>query len=289
MNQSTQIKKQIFDLYGTFADTFRKLNASSIDGAVITGSGLNASLEAYMPEDVIDTASIAGFPMPGIAGHTTSIRIVNLSGKRILHFTGRCHLYEGFTMRDALAQVGLSALLGARFIILTNAAGGLNPYFVPGDIMVIEETLNLLYRPVHRLMNTASVQPEQDTAIISPKQKIFPAEWKMAITNELIRRSIPHHRGVYCAVTGPTYETPAEARMYRSFGAHAIGMSTVHEAEFAAACGMQVAGCSMITNVLPETLPVHISHNEVVEAAQTGAEKIAAFITSAVVTVGVCS
>ncbi len=283
-NLSTQRQTILEQHYGDYARAFRRLSAAiyerAVDGVVITGSGLNTALEGYKPLEIINTSDIAGFPSPSVAGHSSVIRIIDIGGKRVAHFTGRCHLYEGFSMQDALAQIGLAALLGARFAVLTNAAGGLNPLFAAGDIMLLSDSHNLLFRSVQRGW-LAGLKEKLPTILPTKYNEIFAREPRKQISAELTAKGVPHHHGIYVAVTGPSYETPAEARMYRLFGGHAIGMSTVHEAEFARVCGLQVAGCSLITNTLPETVPVTVSHEEVIEAAAIGAARVAEFVASA--------
>jgi purine-nucleoside phosphorylase len=257
--------------------------ARGVEGVVISGSGLNAVLERYVPVDVVETNSIPNFPAPSVAGHSSLLRLIDIEGKRVAHFTGRCHLYEGFSMIDALAQIGLGALLGARFVVLTNSAGGLHPLFRAGDVMLIADTLNLLFRSVKRDWMKRDWVPTavMDECVISHHMELLPSSWRNAVRADLARKGIHYQEGTYIAVSGPTYETPAEARMYRYLGGHAIGMSTVHEVEFARACGMNVFACSLITNTLPEALPMRVSHEEVVRAAAIGATSIAEVIASA--------
>jgi len=268
-------------------EAVKKQVARPIDGMVISGSGLNAVLEQYPAQQVVRAEDIPSFPRPSVAGHSSLLRFITIEGKSILHFTGRCHLYEGFSMRDALAQVGLGVLLGAKFAVLTNSAGGLQSLYKVGDVMLIAETINLLFRSVQREM---AVKPEQHTDQHRDQHNavrtgfstsVIDQQWREAISAELTAQSVPHHHGTYIAVTGPTYETPAEARMYRRLGGQAIGMSTVPEAEFARICGLRVAACSLITNTLPEALPVTVSHDEVVHAAHIGALNVAKFIAVA--------
>ncbi len=261
----------------------QKQIVQTIDGIVISGSGLNAVLEQYPAQHIIHAEDIPSFPRPSVAGHSSSLRFITVEGKSLLHFTGRCHLYEGFSMRDALAQVGLGVLLGAKFAILTNSAGGLQPLYKAGDVMLIAETMNLLFRSVRREMalsheHHAEHLPALRIGFSTP---VIDQQWREAISAELTAQTVAHHHGTYIAVTGPTYETPAEARMYRRLGGQAIGMSTVHEAEFAHLCGLRVAACSLITNTLPESLPVTVSHDEVVHAAHVGALNVAKCIAAA--------
>jgi purine-nucleoside phosphorylase len=281
MMYSTLLPEILQAHYGSHLASLRTQSAVTVDGLVVSGSGLNAVLEKYPAQETIHTSDIAGFPKPSVVGHSSSLRIIEIEGKKLAHFTGRCHLYEGFTMQDALAQIGLGALLGARFAVLTNSAGGLNPLFQAGDIMLVAETLNLMARPVKRGWLQGS-KPSPLAA--SSGGEMLSAAWRTDISAALTKNAVPHNQGTYIAVTGPTYETPAEARMYRTLGGSAIGMSTVHEAEFARACGMHVAACSLITNTLPESIPVTVSHEEVVDAAHIGASKVADFVRVACAT-----
>ena len=267
---------------------------ASVEGVVVSGSGLNTALEQYAAEEVLDLHAIPGFPTPTVHGHSSLLRIISIGGRKIAHFTGRCHLYEGFSLRDSLAQVALGRMLGAHFCVLTNSAGGMFPAFVAGDIMLLEDSLNLMFRSVRRFW--ASFLREQDwgeevaaSALeLSPAgygrlasgEHLFSVSWRRRLSVTLAAQGTPYHQGTYIGVTGPTFETPAEARMYRKFG-EAVGMSTVHEAEFARLCGMSVAGCSLITNLLPESAAINVSHDEVVAAAALGAPKVAAFIEAA--------
>lgn len=267
--------------YGAFYRAFRQKSSSTVEGVVISGSGLNKALEHYPASEIVHAHDIAGFPSPTVQGHSSSIRLVTIEGKRVAHFTGRCHLYEGWTMQESLAQIGLARLLGARFAVITNSAGGMFQSFTPGDIMLIEDTLNLMLRPVQRGWLTAEQPNKQDYSRRASGETIISHEWRKRIIPELSARNVPFHQGTYIAVTGPTFETPAEARMYRKLGGQAIGMSTVHEAEFANLCGMSVAACSLITNMLPESAAINVSHDEVIHAATIGAPRIAEFIAAA--------
>jgi purine-nucleoside phosphorylase len=272
--------------YGALYRQIRQKTSATVEGIVISGSGLNTALEHYPAEEILDLHDIEGFPMPTVKGHSSFLRIITIEGKRIAHYTGRCHLYEGFTLQDSLAQVALGKMLGATFTILTNSAGGMHHTYTAGDIMLLSDSLNLMLRPVQRnwlrdLTGSARAsEPTLDYGRMASGEAIFSTEWRKRIVPELSARGVAFHQGTYIGLTGPTFETPAEARMYRKFG-EAVGMSTVHEAEFARVCGMQVAACSLITNMLPESAAVNVSHDEVIHAAAIGAPRVAAFIAAA--------
>jgi purine-nucleoside phosphorylase len=271
--------------YGAFYRAFRQKSSAEVEGVIISGSGLNTALEHYPASEIVQASDIAGFPSPTVAGHSSSIRLITIEGKRVAHFTGRCHLYEGWTMQESLAQIGLARLLGSEFAVITNSAGGMFHTYTPGDIMLIEDSLNLMFRPVQGAWLSAGMPEKHDEkndySRRASGETIFSSDWRKRIVPELAARAVPFHQGTYIALTGPTFETPAEGRMYRKFGGQAIGMSTAHEAEFASLCGMRVAACSMITNMLPESAAVSVSHDSVLSSAGVGAPRIAEFISAA--------
>ncbi len=291
MSTSAHIHAKLEQQYGAFLKAFRQKSSAEVEGVIISGSGLNQALEHYTASEVVHAHEIPNFPSPTVQGHSSSIRIITIEGKRVAHFTGRCHLYEGWTMQESLAQIALGRLLGARFAVITNSAGGMFNTYTPGDIMLIEDTLNLMFRPVQRgwLSENAPEKHENshpnnshlDYSRRASGEAIISQSWRKRIVPELAARGTPFHQGTYIAVTGPTFETPAEARMYKRLGGQAIGMSTAHEAEFANVCGMSVAACSMITNMLPESAAVTVSHDTVLSSAGVGAPRVAAFIAAA--------
>lgn len=258
--------------YGKFADEFAKIAPFSIDGGVIAGSGMKNILQGCEELARIPFSTLPGFPQPAVSGHGAEIRILKIYGQNIAVFCGRSHLYEGWTIQESLASVGILYLLGAKIVIITNSAGGLHPEMKTGDIMLISDILNLSFRSARRgWFFEISKKLLQTT-------DYFDAEFRSEISRNLTQSGIFHVQGIYSGVLGPSYETAAEIRMFRLFGADAIGMSTVHEAEFAHFCGMKIAGCSLISNVLRESSPAKLSHDEVLAAANTGITKIEAFI-----------
>jgi inosine/guanosine/xanthosine phosphorylase family protein len=283
MNNQTppHIQAALEQHYGAFYRAFRQKSSAEVQGVIISGSGLNAVLEHYQASEIIHANDIPGFPSPTVVGHSSSIRLLTIEGKRVAHFTGRCHLYEGWTLQESLAQIGLARLLGAEFAVITNSAGGMFHTFTPGDIMLIEDSLNLMFRPVQGEWLSAGLLQNNDYSRRASGETIHSTAWRKRITPELTARSVPFHQGTYIALTGPTFETPSEARMYRKLGGQAIGMSTAHEAEFASLCGMRVAACSLITNMLPESAMVNVSHQSVLTSAGIGAPRIAEFISAA--------
>ncbi|MCS6808899.1 MAG: purine-nucleoside phosphorylase [Bacteroidota bacterium] len=289
-SQEHKLEEALHEYYGTMYRQIREHTDITIDGVVISGSGLHQALECYPALQTIDLHRIDEFPQPTVVGHSASLRFLGIEGKQIAHYTGRCHLYEGFTLQQSLTQIALGKLLGARFVILTNSAGGMHHSYVAGDIMLITDVLNLMLRPAHKQWLTSLYCHHCDSTWTFPEyfrlslgSNCISVSWRQRIAQELARRGVAAHHGAYIGVTGPTFETPAEARMYRKFG-EAIGMSTAHEAEFAYICGLHVAACSLITNILPESVSSTVSHNDVVHAASVGAPRVAAFVAAACVT-----
>jgi purine-nucleoside phosphorylase len=242
-----------------------------VDVGIILGSGLSGALTAKAVFSRIGYDELEEIPVAPLAGHAGEALVGTWNGKRILAFAGRVHLYQGFTAQQVTFNVALAAAAGARTIIATNAAGGLNPAFAPGDLMLIADHINLsganvlsgsdLANPFVDMMNAYSPRLRELAKQADPGN------------------SRPLQEGVYASVLGPSYETPAEARYLRMIGADAVGMSTVHETILARAKGLEVLGISSITNVVgaPGT-----SHEEVTIVAKQSASRLADVIDGVV-------
>ncbi|MBQ9418508.1 MAG: purine-nucleoside phosphorylase [Bacteroidales bacterium] len=210
--------------------------------AVVLGSGLGKMAEHIADALVIPYADIPHFQCPTAVGHRGNLIIGFLDGTPIMAMQGRLHYYEGHSMEQVTFPVRVFARMSIRTLLVSNAAGGVNPSFRVGDLMVITDHLNFMPNPL--------IGPNKDafgprfpdmTYTYSPRLR----EAADSIAQEL---QIALHHGVYAAQTGPAYETPAEYRMYRTLGADAVGMSTVPEVIVARHCGMEVFGMSVITN-----------------------------------------
>lgn len=257
------------------ADFLLKVLKDRPDVAFVAGSGIGEALENCGEVLLkIPYSAIPGFKTSGALGHKNEVLVVQTATKTALVFSGRFHLYEGFSPDDVVANVAIAHLLKVKNIILTNAAGGLNPGFKTGDIMLIDDVINFTFRSFKKPANDVFKSPGE----------MFLKEWRENIGRNLAQQKIGFKEGTYLSVTGPNYETPAEIRAFRRMGAQAVGMSTVHEAQFAALLGMNIAGCSLITNTLRETASPKVTHDEVLEAALAGRKSIAGFFTSAVET-----
>lgn len=254
------------------ADLLRQRAGGTLDCAVVLGSGFGGVLRSQIAGPPLPYKKIAGMPEPTVPGHAGEAFIGELHGRRIVAFGGRFHLYEGYGPQEVCYPVVIAALAGAKTIILTNASGGLNPDYRPGDLMLIVDQINFTGR--NPLIGEFPI-PGAKERYVDMLDAYDPQLRKLArhIASEF---SIVMHDGVYAGLTGPAYETPAEARLLRTMGADAVGMSTVLETIAARALGLAVVGFSLITNVHLTGMPT--SHADVLAASQRGAVDVARLI-----------
>ncbi len=236
------------------------------DVMLVLGSGLGALADAVEDRIEIPFAEVPGFPSAGVVGHAGRYVAGTLEGRKVLVQSGRFHVYEGHPASLVIAPIRIGAGLGIDTILLTNAAGGVNRGFVPGDIMLIADHLNMMGR--NPLIGDAAEGEER-----FPDMSVaYDAELRALAESVALERAVPLRRGVYAAVTGPTYETPAEIRMLSLLGADAVGMSTVPEVIAARARGMRVLAFSLITNHAAGISLDPLSHDEVLETGKAAAE-----------------
>jgi purine-nucleoside phosphorylase len=230
---------------------------------VVLGSGLGDLKEGVVGAVSVPFREIPGFPDPGVTGHSGRLIFGELEGRGVLLQAGRFHYYEGHSGHLVAAPVRLAERLGARVVILTNAAGGIAPHLVPGSIMLISDHLNLMGRS-----HPAGELHGEDVRIPDPA-----APYDSTLQTRALALAeglgIPLSSGVYAGVLGPSYETPAEVRFLAWAGAHAVGMSTVPEAVTAAALGLRVLAFSLITNRAAGLGGKILSHVEVLEAGRS--------------------
>ena len=232
------------------------------DIGVILGSGLGDYAEALEDAVKLPYSEIPGFPRSTVAGHAGMWCCGTLYGKRVVMMQGRFHYYEGYGMKDVTLPVRVMQKIGVKTLIVTNAAGGVNLGYHPGELMVIGDIFRMTAQ-------NPLIGPNLDA--FGPR---FP-DMSCAFDKEL--RALAHEcaneqgfalrEGVYAQMTGPTYETPAEIRMLRTLGADAVGMSTVPEVIVARHGGMRVLGISCITNMAAGILDQPLNHAEVTETA----------------------
>lgn len=226
---------------------------------IVAGSGLGALEQLVSPAGKVAYADIAGLPVSRVAGHAGRFVWGKIGPRRVLLALGRVHLYEGHPAAAVTAGVRLMAACGVESLLLTNAAGSLNPGFAPGGWMLIEDHLNLTGR-----------SPLEGAAFVD-MSVTWDRAWREAFVAAAAAAGVVLHRGVYASVRGPQYETPAEVRMLRTMGADAVGMSTVLEAIQARALGVRVIGLSCLTNWAAGLGGDSLSHHEVLE---TGAAAV---------------
>ncbi len=230
---------------------------------LILGSGLGDFADNIKITKSIATTDIPDYPASTVAGHKGFLHFAELHNKKILIFQGRIHIYEGYTIDKCILPAFISYKLGSKKLLVTNAAGGVNINFNPGDLMLVTGFLSHnIKKELSSLFNVPSV--EQRKNILNLPSKNFNNIIKAAALEEKIFMK----EGTYWFGKGPSYETPAEIRMQAKFGGDAVGMSTVHEAVFAAFHGVEVASISLITNYAAGLAPEKLSHQDVMETAE---------------------
>ncbi|MBA2339291.1 MAG: purine-nucleoside phosphorylase [Pyrinomonadaceae bacterium] len=236
--------------------------------AVVLGSGLGAFADQLEEQVALDYADIPGFARSTVEGHAGRLVIGKTNGVSIAAMQGRFHYYEGYSFEEVTFPMRVLGALGVRSVLLTNAAGGINLAFDQGALMIISDHLNLMGANPLRGANDdrfGARFPDMSEVYARDFQEIAVEEGK-AIGLEL-------RRGVYAALSGPSYETPAEIRMLRTLGADAVGMSTAPEAIVARHMGLKVLGISCITNMAAGVLDQPINHAEVMETGARVREK----------------
>lgn len=231
--------------------------------AVILGSGLGGLADQVQRAVAVPYGEIPHFPLPTAEGHRGRLLLGDLESRPVAVMQGRCHLYEGYTPGEVTFPVRVLAGLGARTMIVTNAAGGLNPHYRRGDLMVIADHIN--FSGANPL-----VGPNDET--LGPRFPDMSAAYDPELIAHALRTGdeerIPLRTGVYVGVLGPSYETPAELRMLRQWGADAVGMSTVAEVIVARHAGLRVLGLAAITNAAGSETAEPVTHAEVLAAAR---------------------
>jgi len=249
------------------AEVVRRHIRYAPDIGLILGSGLGPLADAVEDADYIPYTDIPHWPIPTVMGHSGQLIAGRLEGRPVLVMQGRAHYYEGYPMDQVTLPVRVMQLLGVRILIVTNAAGGINPAFRPGDLMLIVDHIGLIgmtgLNPL-RGPNDDSLGPR----FPDMSQAYDPALRALAgqVASEL---GISLQRGVYICLSGPSFETPADVRFLRTIGADAVGMSTVPEVIVARHGGLRVLGISGISNVLQLGLADQpTTHDEVLAAGQ---------------------
>jgi purine-nucleoside phosphorylase len=245
--------------------SYALLQATQPETAVVLGSGLGDVVDAFEVEAEVAYSDVPGLSASTVPGHAGRLVLVrDAAGRRLLLAQGRRHLYEGLSAAEVAASVRVLHGLGVRRLVLTNAAGCLNATFAVGGLMLIRDHLNLL-----------GDSPLRGGPHFHDMSEVYCAAWRAAFRQAADRLGLQLAEGVYAAVQGPQYETPAEVRMLARLGADAVGMSTVPEAIQARALGIRVAGVSMLTNWAAGMAPGGLHHDEVVAAGRAASGHLA--------------
>ncbi len=230
---------------------------------LVLGSGLGVLADALEEAVSIPYERIPHFPVPTVEGHAGQLLIGTVRGKKVIMMKGRFHLYEGYGAETVAFPIRVMKALGVRTLVVTNAAGGIHTGYKAGDLMLIADHINLMFRNPLIGANVHDLGPRFPD-MSEPYSRRLRDIAKQAAS----ARGIALREGVYAGLLGPTYETPAEIRMLRMLGADAVGMSTVPETIAARHAGIEVLGISCITNMAAGILDRPLSHDEVMETAE---------------------
>ena len=240
---------------------------------IVLGSGLGPLADSLEDAIAIPFADLPGWPPPTAPGHAGRLLLGTIDGVPVVCLQGRLHLYEGHTERLVVEPVLLMGRLGARVIVLTNAAGGVNESYAPGTLMIIADHLNLTGRNPLLGANDETLGPRFPDMVDAWSPRL-----RGVLRAAAMEEGIDVVEGVYAALTGPTYETPAEVRMLRTLGADAVGMSTVLEAIAARWTGLEVCGISLVTNAGAGVTGEPLTHEEVLAAADLAGPKFSRLV-----------
>ena len=251
------------------------------DVALILGSGLGALADEIDAVATVDYHEIEGFPVSTVVGHKGRFVFGYFGNTKVVIMQGRVHFYEGYSREDILLPTRLMVLMGAKTLFLTNAAGGVNRNFNAGDFMLITDHIMTLFPNPLIGMNMDELGPR-----FPDMSEVYNKELCQIIRDTASRLNIPLQEGVYCQLTGPTFETPAEVRMLTTLGADAVGMSTASEAVAARHAGIKVCGISCITNQAAGISPTPLSHEEVFETGNRVAPLFRQLVKESIMAMG---
>ncbi|MFZ1280586.1 MAG: purine-nucleoside phosphorylase [Ignavibacteriaceae bacterium] len=248
--------------YKTLIDFLKSESPFIPELSIILGSGLGDFADQLKIRKSISTSDIPDYPVSTVVGHKGKIHFAEYENKKVILFQGRVHFYEGYNINECIIPIFISYKLGVKNLLLTNAAGGINKYFVPGDLMLTTSFNGILIKIELTDLIGLTNQTAKSNFIYMPD-----SELNSIIKKSALDEKINIKEGVYWYTKGPTYETPAEIRFFAKYGADAVGMSTVHEAVYSSYLGMKTAAISCITNFAAGISTQKLSHSEVTETA----------------------
>lgn len=248
--------------------------------AVILGSGLGEYADKIQIEQIVKYNEIEGFPVSTVQGHKGQFVFGYVKDVPVVLMQGRVHYYEGYSMQDVVLPTRLMGMMGVKKLLLTNAAGGVNPSFKPGDFMMITDHITTA-------VPSPLIGPNIDElgTRFPDMSEVYNRDMQNVIRKCAADCNISLQEGVYVQSSGPNYETPAEIRMFRSWGADAVGMSTACEAMAARHMGLEVCGISCITNMAAGVTKEKLTHAEVQETADRVAKDFERLVTEVIVAI----
>lgn len=270
----------MIDVIQAAVERLRPLIRQDCKIGLILGSGLGSYAEKIEHKQFLSYAEIPGFPQSRVEGHAGRFVVGELFGKTVVCMQGRFHFYEGYPQSQIALPIRVMKRLGVEKLLLTNAAGGVDLTFSPGDLMLISDHINFSGSNPLIGENDASFGPR-----FPDQTNVYDRSLRERVKDAAKKAGIPLREGVYMMFSGPTFETPAEVVFSRIVGASAVGMSTVPEAIAAAHCGMKTVGISLITNMAAGVFDQPLSHEEVQEAAALAFERFAGLVDAILETV----
>lgn len=262
-------------------ESVRKKTDFAPQVALVLGSGLGGFGDQAELEAVLPYREIEGFPVSTAPGHAGRFLFCTVAGVKVVMMQGRVHLYEGYAPQDVVLPIRLMGLLGAKALLLTNAAGGLDFTMAPGDFMILRDQISC-FVPSPLL----GKNPEDLGVRFPDMSHVYDPALCDAIRSAAAAEGIPVKEGVYCQLTGPQFESPAEIRMLRVLGANAVGMSTAIEAVAARHMGLRVAGISCISNLAAGMKEQPLTSEEVEETASRASEAFTRLVTESIRRIG---
>ena len=267
----------MLDKINQTADYIRSKVSDMPKTAIILGTGLGALVDHIEDKKYIPYTEIPNFPVSTVEGHSGNLIFGRLGNKRVMAMQGRFHFYEGYGMKEVTFPVRVMKALGIKTLFVSNAAGGMNPEFIIGDIMIITDHINLFPEHPLRGKNYNELGPRFPDMSEAYSRRLI----KQA-TETAAEKGIRVMHGVYVGTQGPTFETPAEYKYFHIIGGDAVGMSTVPEVIVARHSGIEVFGVSVITDLGVEGIVEQVSHEEVQKAAQAAQPKMMEIMTELV-------
>ena len=264
---------QAYTLLEKWVRAVREVTDFTPEIGIVLGSGLGDFARLVDRKAEVSYDSLPGFPVSTVAGHAGKLIFGYVRSVPVVVMQGRVHYYEGYSMEQVVAPIRLMGLLGAKKLLLTNAAGGVNTSFTPGDLMLITDHISAFVPSPLRGENPQELGPR-----FPDMSRVYDKEMGRAVLTAGEKLGESLQQGVYLQWQGPNYETPAEIRMFRTLGADAVGMSTVCEAIAARHMGLRVCAVSCITNMACGILPQPLSHEEVQQTANRVKDKFQALV-----------